>query len=102
MGLIGRVDSNAIARYCHTWVRWRVTVQTLEKAGEVVPIKDGNGKVKMVTPSPLVSIVKGLAEQLGRLEADFGMNPAARSRINVAIPAANDATPKARFFGGES
>ena len=84
MGLVGAVDSNALARYASTWVRWRQSAALLEKAGEVVIYKDENGKPKSVQPSAFASIVRGLSEELSRMEAAFGMTPSSRSRINVA------------------
>jgi P27 family predicted phage terminase small subunit len=97
MGLLGAVDSNALTRYCSTWVRWRQSVALLEKSGEVTVYKDEAGKVKAVQPSAFASIVRNLGEELGRIEAAFGMNPSSRSRINVAPPApATEA--KSRFF----
>ena len=98
MGLIGTADSNALARYASTWVRWRQTVQMIEKAGEVVVYRDEQGKPKAVQPSAFNAIARGLAEQLDRLEQSFGMNPSARSRIEVAPPAAPASEPKNRFF----
>jgi P27 family predicted phage terminase small subunit len=98
MGLIGSIDGNALARYASTWVRWGQAMQMIEKAGEVMLYKDAAGKVKAVQPSAFNSIARGLAEQLDRLEASFGMNPSARSRIEVAPPAALASEPKNRFF----
>lgn len=102
MGLIGNVDSNALARYASTWVRWRQAVQMIERGGEVVIYKDDAGKVKAVQPSAFNSIARGLAEQLDRLEQSFGMNPSARSRIEVTPPpvAASEPQGKNRFFDG--
>jgi P27 family predicted phage terminase small subunit len=97
MGLLGAVDANALTRYCSTWVRWRQSVQLLEKSGEVTVYKDEAGKVKAVQPSAFASIVRGLSEELSRIEAAFGMNPSSRSRINVAPPAPA-AEAKSRFF----
>lgn len=97
MGLLGAVDANALTRYCSTWVRWRQSVQLLEKSGEVTVYKDENGKAKSVQPSAFASIVRGLSEELSRMEAAFGMTPSARSRIEVAPPA-RAAETKSRFF----
>lgn len=85
MGVLGAVDGNALTRYVLTWVRWRRIVQTLEQnsAAEVMVLKDGGGKVKMMQVSALHSVARSLADELGRLEAGFGMTPSARSRINV-------------------
>ena len=98
MGLLGAVDANALTRYCSTWVRWRQSIQLLEKSGEVVVYRDENGKPKAVQPSAFASIVRGLSEELSRLEAAFGMTPSARSRIEVQPSSASVITTVNRFF----
>lgn len=100
MGIIGRIDGNALARYARTWCRWRQAEQMLEKGGPVVSQKDRNGKVCGLIPSPFIGIAAGLAAELSRLEQAFGMNPSARSRISVApAPEAKPSGPdKSRFF----
>jgi P27 family predicted phage terminase small subunit len=100
MGLLGSADENALARYATTWCRWRQAVQLLEKGGEVVVYRDGDGKAKSVQVSAFNSIARSLAEELSRLEQAFGMTPSARSRIEVATPSAPASAPngKGRFF----
>ena len=90
MKLVGAVDSNALARYASTWVRWRKISAILDQAGPVRVFRHADGTIKDVQPNALVSVERGLSEQLTKLEAAFGMNPAARSRINVAPPAESD------------
>jgi P27 family predicted phage terminase small subunit len=99
IGVLGAVDENALARYANTWTRWRQAVQMIEKGGEVVVYRDELGKPKAVQPSAFNSIARSLAEELSRLEQAFGMNPSARSRIDVAMPlAAAEPQAKSRFF----
>lgn len=100
MGLLGSVDENALARYATTWVRWRQAMQMIEKGGEVVVYRDEAGKAKAVQPSAFNSIARSLAEELSRLEQAFGMNPSARSRIEVTPPPSAVSEPKGRFFSG--
>lgn len=102
MGLLGAIDQNALVRYVDTWVRWRQAQQLMEKSGILSILKGPDGKVSKVKPSPLVAISRSLAEQLSRLEADFGMNPSSRSRINVSMPAGFDDDNTERFFRHES
>lgn len=100
MRLIGAVDANMLARYCCAWVRWRRVVQSLmsNPGAEYATYKDEQGKVKSVQVSALHSIARSLAEELSRYEGAMGMSPSARSRIEVAMPAAPAANEKARFF----
>jgi P27 family predicted phage terminase small subunit len=101
MGVLTRIDGNALARYCRLWSRWRKAEAFLDKNGEMYPLKDEAGKVKCFQPFPQVSIANKLAQQLTRLEQEFGMTPSARTRIQLNKPMStlelND--PKARFFG---
>lgn len=99
LGILGSVDANALARYSVLWVRWRQAEEMLKKTGDTLVIRDAEGRVKHVLPSPHVSIARSLSEQLGRLEGEFGMTPSSRSRIEVQPPApAANADTKSRFF----
>ena len=98
LGLIGSIDTNALTRYCVLWVRWRQAEDMVKKGGDTFVLKGDDGKVKTIMPSPHVSIARQLSEQLGRIEAEFGMNPSSRSRIEVAPPAPPQEQPKSRFF----
>lgn len=95
-GVIGEMDGNALERYVRTWCRWRQAEQMIQKTGDVLPLKDAEGKVKLKR-SPYCDIAATLAAQLDKLEQAFGLTPSARSRVNVA-PQPAAAEPKARFF----
>src|SRR4051794_12760174 len=86
MGVLSRVDRDALTLYCRLWSRWRKAEAFLESKGEVYTIKDEQGRVKCVMPFPQVSIANKLVQQLIRLEQEFGMTPSARSRIQVERP----------------
>jgi P27 family predicted phage terminase small subunit len=96
MGLVGEADGNALERYVRTWLRWRQAEQMIQKTGDVLPVKDSEGRVKFKR-SPYVDIAATLAAQLDKLEQAFGLTPSARSRIEVA-PAPAESNDKARFF----
>jgi P27 family predicted phage terminase small subunit len=101
MNLLGAADENALARYATTWVRWRNALKLIEKGGEMTVFKDERGNVKAVQPSAFHSVIRSLASELAQMEATFGMNPSARSRIEVAPrPVIKDANEisKSRFF----
>lgn len=75
-GVLSRVDVNTLARYCTLWAAWR---------------RD--------------RLDQFLNAELGKLEREFGMTPASRTRIRVeavkgaTIPSDYGAS-KARFFKG--
>ncbi|MCL2640451.1 MAG: phage terminase small subunit P27 family [Phycisphaerales bacterium] len=85
LGVLGRIDGNSLARYCATWLRWNRMLEPLLKhpSAEIMVYKDTNGRVKAMQVSAAHSVVKSLAEELGRLEGSFGMTPSARTRIST-------------------
>ena len=80
-GLLTAVDGFALARYVTLWGRWRAAEQHLQEHGSIHKLPSG-----YVAQSPYVSIAKQLSVLLTRLESDFGMTPASRSRISVDPP----------------
>jgi len=100
MGVLTRVDGNALSRYCRLWTRWRKAEAFIDDKGEMYPLKDDKGAVKCFMQWPQVAIAHKLAQQLTRLEQEFGMTPASRTRIQVEHHGAATATKKSRFFAG--
>ena len=83
MRVLTKIDGHALARYCRFWSRWRRAEAFIEKNGDVYPLKDENGRIKCLMPFPQVAVANKLAQQLTRLEQEFGMTPSARTRIRV-------------------
>ena len=83
MGVLAKIDGNAITRYCRLWSRWVAAEKFIEKHGESYPLKDSNGKVKCYQQFPQVAIAHRLSIALTKLEGEFGMTPASRTRIEV-------------------
>lgn len=83
MGVMTSADSNALARYCQLFARWKRAEQFIQQYGETYPVKSGNGTVKCFFQWPQVTIAQKLAITLTKLEHEFGLTPAARSRIEV-------------------
>ncbi len=98
MDVLTRIDGNALARYCRLSTRWRKAEDFIAQHGEVYPLKDENGRVKCLQQFPQVASANKLAQQLTRLEQEFGMTPSARTRIQVVAPAPPVSKDKARFF----
>jgi P27 family predicted phage terminase small subunit len=96
IGVLTRIDGNALARYCRLWSRWRKAEAYLDKHGEMYPLKDDRGRVKCVQQWPQVAIAAKLSQQLTRLEQEFGMTPSARSRVQVQSSLGQ--TDKSRYF----
>lgn len=100
MGILTRVDGNALARYCRFWSRWRKAEDFITERGEMYPIKDDQGSVKCFQQWPQVAIAHKLSQQLTKLEQEFGMTPSARARIqlNDNSTLENSRSDKGRFF----
>ena len=86
MGVLTRIDGNALARYCRLWSRWRKMEAFIEEKGEMYPLRTEDGGVKCFQQWPQVAIANKLAQQLTRLEQEFGLTPSARTRIHIDRP----------------
>ncbi len=62
------------------------------------PLKDEKGQVKYFQQWPQVAIANKLAQQLTRLEQEFGMTPSARARLQIQPSVRNETSAKSRFF----
>src|SRR5262249_25474783 len=97
--VIAHIDGNALAKYCQLWTRWKKAELFIEERGDIYPLKDDMGRIKCFQQFPQVAIAHRLALALTRMEAEFGMRPSERSRINVPIQArALPEDPRLRLF----
>jgi len=79
--LIALIDRAAIAAYCQSYGRWIEAEQKLAETSLVIKTKSGN-----VIENPYYSIAKRERELMHKFLIEFGMTPAARTRLNVQIP----------------
>lgn len=111
MGVMSHVDGEALGRYCHLLTQWRELQYFITKNGISYPVRTpiirdakgkeiGGGEVLSFRIFPQVRVAKELTRELARLEAEFGLTPAARSRIIVqgTTKEADIVDGKARFF----
>lgn len=98
MGVLTRIDGNALTRYCQLWARWKKAELFVQKHGDVYPLKDESGRTNCLMPFPQVAIANKLAAQLTRLEQEFGMTPSARTRISVPVAPVSHNSAAAKFF----
>lgn len=84
MKVITVADGNALHRYCVIWARWaRLTDKlALEEADEFYESVGDKGQ-KIIKEHPQVKICAKYADQLLRLEQEFGLTPSARSGLQV-------------------
>ncbi len=78
MGVLARIDGQALARYCQTYSQYIDMVRAVRKDGYKRGIKNGYEQ-----QTPEVGIATKLQAILLKLEAEFGMTPSARARLSV-------------------
>lgn len=77
MGVLTIADGNALARYCVLWARWRACEEYLAEYGMFRETDGGSVRV------PHAIEARQLAEQLIRIECEFGLTPSSRTKIRV-------------------
>jgi P27 family predicted phage terminase small subunit len=99
LGLLTKVDVPALAAYCYAFGQWKMAVEALERIQSGDPVMNGmliKGKYGNSIVNPLVSVVRKHAADVVRYAAEFGLTPAARSRISGGIRGEN---PQGKFAG---
>lgn len=76
MGVLTEVDMAAFAGYCQSYARWKENEEFISKNGSLVRTPSGYWQ-----QVPQVSIAQQYLKQMGRYAEQFGLTPAARSRI---------------------
>jgi P27 family predicted phage terminase small subunit len=96
LGLLTKVDIMTFAAFCTAYSHWRTAEEMLAAAALADPETHGllvardNGLIA----NPLTGIARRAAEAMLRIAGEFGMTPAARTRI-----AANPPKPPGKFDG---
>jgi P27 family predicted phage terminase small subunit len=88
MKVLSLLDADALAMYCNTLVRWREAEDFITKHSSVYPIRDDQGRIKCMQQFPQVAIARNLLLVLRAYQQEFGLTPAARSRIQIGEPSA--------------
>lgn len=102
--LLTRIDKDTFGRWCEMTVQWLAAKEFIEERGTVYPVYeqvhqiDDAGRpmydretgrpimrrnLKMMRTFPQVAIFQSLSTELRKLEAEFGMTPASRTRISI-------------------
>ncbi len=101
LGLIAKMDRAVLAAYCQAYARWVEAECKIKEDGSIV--KSPNGYPMM---SPWLVIANKALEQMHKFAIEFGLTPAARSRVSRLIggqlplfPAPGDASSQEDAFG---
>ena len=92
-GLLTSVDRAAVAMYCLAYGRWVEAENKVRELGVVVRSPNN-----FPIHSPYLAVANKAMDQMIRLLGELGLSPAARTRIEVEKPPADDPDER-EFFG---
>jgi P27 family predicted phage terminase small subunit len=83
--LLTKLDRAALAAYCQAWARHVEAEEQVAKASALAFTHNGYPIV-----NPWITISKQAVDQMARFITEFGMTPAARTRISAPDPEIDD------------
>lgn len=95
--LLTRLDRAAFAAYCQAWARHVEAEGELAKASALAFTHNGYPIV-----NPWQTISKQAVEQMSKFLGEFGLTPAARTRINAPHPPTEEASSSDEQNGTDS
>lgn len=106
LGLLSSADVDAFAVLAVNIERWHRAQQEIAKFGEVVAVKTAAGISKPMV-NPWMAIASAAEATIGRIGGEFGLSPAARTRLFSSVlapPAAPSPHPDIaeRYFEPDS
>jgi P27 family predicted phage terminase small subunit len=98
LGLATMLDRAALAGYCQSWARWIEAEQQLKRYGAIVKAPTGYPML-----SPYLHVANMALKQMREFLVEFGMSPAARTRVEIdgdptPVLTAIDGKRAGRFF----
>lgn len=79
IGLYTEIDRAALAMYCQAWGRWLTAEARIDESGGPVLVSDRGNPYQ----NPWQSEANRRYEQMRKALAEFGLSPAARSRVRA-------------------
>ncbi len=79
IGLLSKLDRACLVTYCEAWEEFISMVKQVRKEGVSVMTMDGGKKV-----NPSLKAKQAAADRVVKIAAQFGMTPAARTKIEAA------------------
>jgi P27 family predicted phage terminase small subunit len=90
MKIMSSGDRDALALMCDTWSRYLAAREKVVKLGEVIPLKNKDGSLRLLKRNPYSAILAEHGERLRRMLSEFGLSPVGRARIGAAKEQAPD------------
>ena len=81
MGLLTTIDVHQLKQFCETFERAQEIMEMIAQSGPIV-----RSAAKTIKLNPLYTQLAITQQQLNRLASEFGLSPAARSRIEATKP----------------
>ena len=75
--ILGLVDRSGLEQYCTIYALWRQALLDLKNTGSTYQTEHG------VCEHPNAKAVRNYADQIHKILSQFGLTPAARTRLNV-------------------
>lgn len=109
LGLMTKIDATALAAYCECYARWIEAIEYLRNSsmvvkGTVTTTQNPDGSVveKVGKPmiNPFLRVIREAHDQMVGMLREFGMTPAARTRVHAQPSATEDDLD--RFVGREA
>lgn len=82
LGILSELDRAMLAAYVQAWARWQQAERILEEHGLTFTTPNG-----YLQQRPEVSIARAERKGMMQAAAELGLSPAARTRLDVKIPA---------------
>ncbi len=76
------LDAMALELLVGAYIEWRRHRDVIEQEGESYKTTSADGSV-MIRPHPQVAMMADAWKRICRMQAEFGMTPASRSKVNV-------------------
>lgn len=86
LGLMTELDKDALAGYCQTYADWRKHLAFLQEYGSTYVLRDSNGGPRYFGQHPQVSMARQALRELRAFQAEFGMTPSGRARLDIQLP----------------
>lgn len=79
-GLLVRIDTPMLVRYCDAWARWVQAARFLNRHGESFPVRDRHGRVTGCSPYPQLEQYHRYDRVLAQLGRELGFDADTRLR----------------------
>lgn len=91
--VLTEADLLALSRYCDLFEEFFTVRKHVKKHGTTYPIMDGEGRLVKVAEFPQFKQYRTLNRDLLRMEQEFGLTPAARTRVRALLGSGDDNPP---------